>query len=134
MVYYLFDYQTKEFIGEMEIDNPKQYDPRIPGNAVPTCPPYAPNGQVQIWNGLHWDLIDKPNSDPEEPTTQTPEQVKAQKIIELNQDYSKYLTELAIGYSAAQMDDNTALMQDLKSERAAVLEQYQIDLQAILSE
>jgi hypothetical protein len=75
MEFYLYDYETKLYNREIEIADPvKQYDPRIPGNAVKVEPPVMEESQVAKWNSTGWDVVDIPDEIVPEPVQPTREE------------------------------------------------------------
>ena len=63
-----------------------------------------------------------------------PKPSKAQRISQLEQDYSKARFELGTYYMEAVLDGNVEVQKDLQAELTELTEQYESDVAAIMSE
>lgn len=63
-----------------------------------------------------------------------PKPSKAQRISQLEQDYSKARFELGTYYMEAVLDGNVDVQKDLQTELSEVKEQFESDVAAIMSE
>ena len=63
-----------------------------------------------------------------------PKPSKAQRISQLEQDYSKARFELGTYYMEAVLDGNVEVQKDLQGELAELKEQFESDVAAIMSE
>ena len=63
-----------------------------------------------------------------------PKPSKAQRISQLEQDYSKARFELGAYYTEAVLDGNVEVQKDLQTELSELKEQFESDVAAIMSE
>ena len=63
-----------------------------------------------------------------------PKPSKAQRIAQLEKDYSKARFELGTYYTEAVLDGNVEVQKDLQGELAELKEQFESDVAAIMSE
>jgi hypothetical protein len=136
MIFYTYDYQTKECIGEIEISNPKQYDPRIPGNATTIKPPVTEIGQVAKFNGNGWNVVDIPSEIVPEPPQLTREEqinfvirpIRDQKIRVLQDRIDRYNNQLAGGLITTDTPETMGhiyqIMQQLRDFPATVIDPW----------
>jgi hypothetical protein len=137
MKFYTYDYQTKYYSGEIDIPEPiKQYDPRIPGNAVFVQPPIAEEGQAAKWNGQSWDVVDIPNEiEPEPPQLTRQEQIdlvikptRDMKIRALQDRVDRFNNQVAGGIptteTAEKIMEIYQVMQQLRDFPATVIDPW----------
>jgi hypothetical protein len=137
MEYYTFDYETKLYTGAIDIPDPvKQYDPRIPGNAVKVEPPAIEESQAAKWNGEGWTVVDIPDEIVPEPSRPTREEqidlvirpTRDMKLRAYLDRIDRYNNQIVEGVSTTDSDETMlkirSIMQLLRDFPSTVIDPF----------
>lgn len=75
----------------------------------------------------------KPTVSPAEPYQATPEEIKQQKLVDLDWEYEPQFYELKLAWAAANLDENIILTDEIKSDYVALKKEYEIRREEIMN-
>jgi len=125
--------QNGKYVGPIEL-NESDISPLdgvwlIPGGCVEVEPPTVGENQYLVWNGQTWEI----HEIPQEPEPASIPPTKDQLLIQLDAQYQYQFNELKLAWVAAQLDGNTALVNELQTEYQALKQEYQTEREAIIN-